>query len=68
MDWMRIFIVIVLLLIIGSLATAFVSLIRGSGSDRTLRFLTIRVGLSVALFLFLIAGLHFGFITPGRSL
>lgn len=66
---MRIFIIGALVLIVGSLASALVFLMKDRGTtDRTVRALTIRVGLSVALFLFLIAGLHFGFIKPSRPL
>ena len=36
-----------------------------SGSTRAIKALAIRVGLSILLFLFLMAGFYFGFI-PGR--
>lgn len=69
MDWMRIVIVLVLLGIIGSLASAFVFLVKDKGTtDRTVRALTIRVGLSVALFVVLIAARYFGFITPSHPI
>ncbi len=69
MDWMRVFIVAVLVLIVGSLGSALLFLMKDKGTtDRTVKALTIRVGLSVALFLFLIAGLHFGFIKPTRPI
>ncbi len=63
---MRYAVVVALLLIVGSLASALVFVIRDqSGSKRTLHALAIRVGLSIALFLFLIVGHYFGLI-PGR--
>lgn len=55
-----------LLLIVASLGSALVFALRDrSGSTRAVKALAIRVGLSIALFLFLMAGFYFGFI-PGR--
>lgn len=66
---MRFGIVLVLLGIVGSLASAFFFLVKDRGTtDRTVRALTIRVGLSVALFLALIAARYFGFITPSHPI
>lgn len=60
---MKIVIVALLIGIVGSLASAMVYLVRDRGSStRTVKALTIRVGLSVALFLLLMAGYYFGFI------
>ncbi len=60
---MRIVIVIFLALILMSLGTAMFYLVRDKGkSDRTVKALTIRVALSIALFLMLMAGYYFGLI------
>ena len=48
-----------------SLASALYYLIKDKGqSDRTLKALTLRVSLSVGLFLLLMAGFYFGIIPP----
>ncbi|MCU0896880.1 MAG: twin transmembrane helix small protein [Burkholderiales bacterium] len=60
---MRIVIVLFVALILLSLGSALVYLIRDKGgSNRAVKALTIRVGLSIALFLFLMAGYYFGFL------
>lgn len=65
---MKIVIVALLIGIVGSLASAMVYLVRDRGSStRTVKALTIRVGLSVALFLLLMAGYYFGFIPKNGS-
>jgi len=62
----RVIIVVFLLLIVGSLASALYYLVKDKGnSDRTVKALTIRVALSVTLFLLLMAGVYFGVI-PAR--
>ena len=62
----RIIIVVFLLLIVASLASALYFLVKDKGdSNRTVKALTIRVTLSVTLFLLLIAGFYFGII-PAR--
>ncbi|MBT9614475.1 MAG: twin transmembrane helix small protein [Burkholderiales bacterium] len=62
----RIIIVIFLLLIVGSLVSALYYLVKDKGgSDRTVKALTVRVSLSVTLFLLLMAGFYFGII-PAR--
>lgn len=62
----RIIIVIFLLLIVGSLASALYYLVKDKGnSERTVKALTVRVTLSVTLFLLLMAGFYFGII-PAR--
>jgi hypothetical protein len=59
-------IVVMLLLIVASLISALVLLVRGKGrSATTAKALTWRIGLSLALFLLLMAGLHFGYIPAG---
>ena len=63
---MRYAVIVVLLLIIGSLASALFYLVKGRGDPRKMALaLTVRVGLSVALFVMLMAGYYFGLI-PGR--
>jgi hypothetical protein len=59
----KIIVIVLLLGIVGSLGSALFYLVRDKGgSDRTVKSLTIRVGLSLALFLLLMAGYYFGFI------
>ena len=63
---MRYVVIIVLLLILGSLASALYYLIKGRDDPRKMAMaLTFRVGLSVALFVMLMAAYYFGLI-PGR--
>ncbi len=63
---MRVVVVIFLLLILLSLASALYFLVRDRGGTRTVKALTWRIGLSIGLFLLLMGGLHFGLI-PGRG-
>lgn len=61
----RIIIIAFLLVIVGSLASALYFLVKDKGqSDRTLKALTLRVSLSVGLFLLLMAGFYFGILPP----
>lgn len=68
------FIILMLLAILASLFSALVQLLRGGGGGTgTARALTWRIGLSLALFLLLLAGLYFDVIpqqglspAPGR--
>ena len=63
---MKIVVIIFLLLILASLGSALFFLVTDRGqSKRTARALALRVGLSVTLFLLLMAGYYFGLI-PGR--
>lgn len=63
---MRIVVYLLIALILASLASALVFIFRDrSGSKRAVKALALRVALSIALFLFLMAGFHFGFI-PGK--
>ncbi len=63
---MRYVVIGALLLIVGSLASALIFVVRDrSGSKRALHALAIRVGLSMALFLVLMISYYFGLI-PGR--
>jgi hypothetical protein len=59
----KIFIVVSLLFIIGSLFVAWKALAKGeAGSEKVVRALTIRISLSIFLFIALILALYFGFI------
>lgn len=60
---MKIVIIAFLVVILGSLASALFYLMRDKGgSDRTVKALTVRVALSVTLFLILMLGYYFGLI------
>ena len=62
---MRIIIVLALAGILVSLGSALVYLIRDKGAtNRTVNALTIRVGISVALFLFILFSYWMGWIEP----
>ncbi len=64
---MRYVVIAVLLLIVASLGSAVFYMMRDrSGSNRMLKALAIRVGLSVALFAFLMGGYYFGLFPGGR--
>lgn len=57
----KVIIVLTLIVIVGSLFSALFFLAKDkSGSDRTVKALTIRIGLSITLFILLIAGYYFG--------
>ena len=63
---MRYVVIAVLLLIVASLGSAMFFMMHDrSGSKRMVKALAIRVGLSLALFLMLLAGYYFGLI-PGK--
>ncbi len=60
---MKIVILLFLLVIVGSLASALFYLVRDKGtSNRTVKSLTVRVGLSVTLFVMLMLAYYFGLI------
>jgi hypothetical protein len=60
---MRYVVIAMFLLIVASLASAAVFMIRDrSGSTRMVKALALRVGLSIALFVLLIAGYYFGLV------
>ena len=64
---MRIVIVIFLLAIFGSLGSALYYMVKDrEGGPRMARALAIRVGLSVTLFLLVMAGYYFG-LFPGKG-
>jgi Protein of unknown function (DUF2909) len=59
----KIVVIVFLVLIVGSLGSALYYLVRDKGgSDRTVKALTVRISLSIALFVLLMAGYYFGFI------
>ena len=63
---MKIVIIAFLVVIVGSLGSALYYLIRDKGgSERTVKALTVRISLSIALFVLLMAGYYFGFIPEG---
>lgn len=62
---MKIFVAIAFILIIGSLASALVFLMRDKGkSNRTVQALALRVGFSVLLFILLLVANRLGWIEP----
>ncbi|PPD12717.1 MAG: twin transmembrane helix small protein [Methylophilus methylotrophus] len=55
--------ILILIVIIGSLFSALLFLLKDKrGSDRTVKALTMRIGLSIFLFIALIIAAHFGYI------
>lgn len=61
----KIAVVALLLIIVGSLASGLVFMLRDRGrSERTVRALTWRIGLSLVAFLLLMIGAATGLITP----
>ena len=61
----KIVVVILLVIILISLASGLIFLIRDKGkSDRTVKSLTLRIVLSIALFILLFIGFKAGLITP----
>jgi hypothetical protein len=61
---MRYVVIAMFVLIVASLASAGIFMFRDrSGSKRMVKALALRVGLSLALFLMLMAAYYFGFIT-----
>ena len=62
---MRILVAIAFILIIGSLASALVFLMKDKGkSNRTVKALALRVGFSITLFLLLLIANQLGWIQP----
>lgn len=64
MDLARLVIIAVLVAIVGTLGSALFQLARGGDSQKLLRSLTWRVGLSVGLFLVLLIAWRAGLIRP----
>lgn len=59
----KILIVVTLIAIVGSLFSALFYLAKDkTGGDRTVKALTVRIGLSITLFILLMIGYYFGFI------
>ena len=69
MEPIKILIIVVLFAIVGSLGSALFHLSRGKGDSKKMaRALTVRIGLSVALFILLMLAWYAGLIKPhGRS-
>ncbi|MEC5215939.1 hypothetical protein RCH09_000873 [Actimicrobium sp. GrIS 1.19] len=62
---MKIFVAIGFILIIASLASAFFFLMKDKGkTNRTVHALALRVGLSITLFILLLASYRMGWIQP----
>ncbi len=60
---MRILVLLFIFFILASLGSALYFLIKDKGqSDRTVKMLTVRVGLSLGLFILLMAGYYFGLV------
>jgi cytochrome bd-type quinol oxidase subunit 2 len=64
MDLTRLLIIAVLVAIVGTLGSALFQLAKGGDSQKLLRSLTWRIGLSVALFVLLIVAGRMGLIHP----
>ncbi|MBE9559612.1 MAG: twin transmembrane helix small protein [Proteobacteria bacterium] len=60
----KIVILSLLLVVLISLGSALVAMAKGDKSDKMLKSLTWRIGLSVAIFILLLIGQAMGFITP----
>lgn len=61
---MKYIVILFLVLIVGSLASAGFFLVKDKGrGERTVRALTVRITLSIILFALLMLGFHFGLIT-----
>jgi hypothetical protein len=62
---MKILIVLILLFIVYSLGLAMFHLIREKGAGtNTLRFLTVRIAVSLALFAFIVLAIKMGWVQP----
>jgi hypothetical protein len=62
---MKIIVILFFVVILGSLASALFFLVQDKGgSTRTVKALTVRVGLSVTLFVLLMLAFYFGLIPP----
>lgn len=61
---MRIIIILFIVVILASLGSALYYMVKDRGTtERTAKALTIRIALSITLFLLLMLGFHFGLIT-----
>jgi len=62
---MKILVAIAFLLIIASMGSALVFLMKDKGkSNRTVQALAVRVGFSITLFILILIANHFGYIQP----
>ena len=62
---MKIFVAIAFILILGSLGSALFFLMKDKGkSDRTIKALAMRVGLSITLFLLVLLAYRLGYVQP----
>ena len=60
---MKLFVLLIIILILASLGSALYYLVKYDGkSDRVVKALTVRIGLSMVLFLSLMAAYYFGWI------
>ncbi|MEJ0086162.1 MAG: twin transmembrane helix small protein [Pseudomonadota bacterium] len=67
MDVIKILVIVVLFAIIGSLGSALFHLSKGKGDSKKMaRALTVRVGLSVILFILLMLAYYNGLIEPNK--
>jgi hypothetical protein len=65
MHWFKIVIIVMLVAIVASLGTALFGLVHDRGqSNRTVKWLTIRVALSVGLVIMMLIAYAFGVIQP----
>ena len=65
---MKIIVLLFILVILGSLGSALFYLVKDRGqSDRTVKALTVRIAVSAALFILLMAGFYFGLIPTQKS-
>lgn len=61
---MRIVVILFIIVILGSLGSALYYMLKDRGTtERTVKALTVRIALSVILFLMLVVGFHTGLIT-----
>lgn len=61
---MRVIVILFIIIILGSLGSALYFMVKDRGTtERTAKALTIRITLSITLFLLLMLGFHFGLIT-----
>jgi uncharacterized protein YneF (UPF0154 family) len=65
----KLIVILVLIAILGSLASGLYFMMRDhDDSDRMVKALTVRVVLSISLFIFLMAGYYFGWFQPNNRL
>ncbi|MGV3628971.1 MAG: twin transmembrane helix small protein [Betaproteobacteria bacterium] len=61
---MRIIVILFIIVILASLGSALYYMVKDRGTtERTAKALTVRIALSITLFVLLLLGFHFGFIT-----